>query len=266
MIIVDSHCHVSPVWYEPVETLLHQMDRHGVEHAILIQIQGQFNNDYQSECLGRFPGRFASVVVLDTDRADAVQQLEREAERGASGLRLRPGVRSPGDEPLAIWRAAARLGLSISCGGTASDFASDAFAETIQALPELKIVVEHLGSVNHPNDGDSPQHDIRRKVFELARFPNVYIKVPGLGEFARRALPVVEPFPFEQPIPPLLELAYQAFGPQRLMWGSDYPPSSGREGYGNALRLPMEEFVSKSEADRSLIFGGVALDVFPVRG
>ena len=33
MIIVDTHSHVSPYWYEPVESLLFQMDRHGVQSA-----------------------------------------------------------------------------------------------------------------------------------------------------------------------------------------------------------------------------------------
>ena len=31
MVIVDTHCHVSPYWYEPVETLLHQMNSNGVD-------------------------------------------------------------------------------------------------------------------------------------------------------------------------------------------------------------------------------------------
>jgi len=63
----------------------------------------------------------------------------------------------------------------------------------------------------------------------------------------------------------LLEQAYQAFGPRRLMWGSDYPPVSGREGYRNALHLTMEQFAGKSTADRDEIFGGTALRVFPIR-
>ena len=41
MRIVDSHCHVSPVWYEPVESLLFHLDRNGVELAVLIQMNGQ---------------------------------------------------------------------------------------------------------------------------------------------------------------------------------------------------------------------------------
>ena len=34
MVIVDTHCHVSPYWYEPVETLLHQMNSNGVDKAV----------------------------------------------------------------------------------------------------------------------------------------------------------------------------------------------------------------------------------------
>ena len=77
---------------------------------------------------------------------------------------------------------------------------------------------------------------------------------------------MTEPFPFERPVPPLLEEAYAAFGPHRMMWGSDYPPVSGREGYQLALNLTMEQFAGKSDSDRAAIFGGTALATFPVRG
>ena len=262
---VDAHCHVSPVWYEPVESLLSQMERNGVDHAVLIQMQGQANNDYQFECLHRYPGRFASVVIVDIARPDAPRALERLAEQGASGVRLLATVRSPGDDPLAIWRAAARLGLTVSCFGASADFASDEFARLVEALPELRIVLEHLAGVSRP-DQDEAGREARRRAFALARYPNVFIKVTGLGEFCRRALPVTEPFPFERPIPPLLEEAFAAFGPRRMLWGSDFPPVSGREGYRNALRLPLEQFAARSAEDRELIFGGTALALFPVRG
>jgi L-fuconolactonase len=261
MRIVDSHCHASLVWYEPVESLIHEMDRNGVERAALIQIRGEADNEYQFECVGRFPDRLASVVIVDTDRLDAPEELERLVERGARGVRLPPETRSPGDDPLAIWRKAAELGISVSCGGSGAEFASDRFSELVQALPSLTIVVEHLGGSNR-SDVEAEPTEQRRKVFALARFPNVMIKIHGLGEFARRAMPVKHPFPFVEPIPPLLELAYEAFGPRRTMWGSDYPPVAGREGYGNALRFTMEQLAGKSEADRELIFGGVAASAF----
>ncbi len=267
MPIIDSHCHVSPVWYEPVESLLFQMERNGVDGAILIQMQGQTDNAYQFACVRRFPGRFAPVVVIDTDRPDAPRELERLAGEGASGVRLKATTRSPGDDPLALWRAADRLGLAVSCAGSSADFASDEFARLVEALPGLPIVIEHLGSVSQP-DADEAVRAARLRVFDLARYPNLSIKVPGLGEFCRRALPPTDPFPFEQPIPPYLELALEGFGPSRVMWGSDYPPVSGREGYRNALRLPQERFeriAALSQGDRDRIFGGTALSVFPLR-
>ena len=262
MPVIDSHCHVSPTWYEPAEVLLFQMDRNGVDGAILIQMKGQANNDYQTECLRRYPGRFASVVVIDEKQTDAPRVLERLAEQGASGVRIGPSERSPGDDPLAIWRTAERLGLSVSCGGRASDFAAPEFKSLVQALPNLPIVIEHLGNLNHPTHASDEQ--LRETVFGLAHFPNVYIKIHGLGEFSERAIPVKDPFPFRQPIPSLLQQAYETFGPRRMMWGSDYPPVSGREGYRNALRLTLEQFANTSREDRGEIFGGTALRVFPI--
>ena len=261
MIIVDTHCHVSPYWYEPVESLLYQMDRYGVAQALLVQYMGQVDNAYQAECVRRYPDRLASVVLVDARSPGAAEQLGRLASEGARGVRLRPDTRSPGDDPTALWRVASELGLAVSCGGTGAAFASPAFADLVAALPELPIVLEHAGSINHP-DGEKAPYEIRQAVFSLSRYPNVYLKIHGLGEFCTRAMPVQQPFPFERPIPPLLDLAYQAFGPERIMWGSDYPPVSGREGYGNALRLTMEQFLDKSERDRELIFGGTARRVF----
>lgn len=264
-VVVDSHCHASPVWYEPIESLIREMDATGVLRAVLVQMNGQFDNDYLFSCLKRFPGRFAAVVLVDPSKVNAAQALEAEARRGASGVRLGGAVRSPGSDPYAIWRAAEALGLSVTSGGVGADFASDDFSSLVQSVPNLSITLEHLGSVNNPTD-DPLEPEVRQRIFDLARFPNVSIKVQGLGEFARRALPVRPgSFPFERPIPPYLRQAYDGFGPRRLLWGSDYPPVSGREGYRNALALTMEQFADKSADERALIFGGNALDLFPIR-
>ena len=262
MLIVDSHCHVSPTWLEPVESLLFHMDRNGVERAVLVQIGGQANNDYQFDAVRQFPDRFTSVAWLQAGQPGAREELRRLVERGISGVRIGAAVRSPGDDPLAIWREAADCGLTVTSGGASEEFSSPRFAELVQALPHLRIVIEHLGGSNEPEPGAGVS-DPRRRVFELARFPNVYMKIHGLGEFCRRSMPVTEPFPFERPIPPLLDLAYQGFGANRMLWGNDYPPVSAREGYRNSLRLMLEEFASHSESDRALIFGDVALTLFP---
>ncbi len=261
MRIVDSHCHAAIGWYEPVEVLLHQMDRNGVEQAALIQINGQTDNSYQAECVRRYPDRLRSVVIVDVTSPDAPAELERLASEGATGVRLPPSTRSPGDDPLAIWRKAAELGLTVSSGGGREAFLDPGFGAIFEAFPSLPIVIEHLGSENKP-DGENEPYPRRRSVFDLARYPNAYIKIHGLGEFSRRAMPVHEPFPFVEPIPPLLTLAYEAFGASRMMWGSDYPPVSMREGYGNALRFTMERFADKSDDEQASIFGGVAGRLF----
>ncbi len=262
MLIVDTHCHVSRDWFEPVENLLFQMDRNDVAYAVLTQIQSEFDNSYQFECVRRYPGRFLNVVRVDEKSPTALDDLARLKERGAHGVRFLTTTRSPGDDPLAIWRRAAALGLPATVLGTSTAaFAADEFAAIVQALPDLTIVIEHLGSFSHP-DGEEPPYPLRRKVFALARFPNVYIKIHGLGEFTPRQVPFVEPRPFGPNIPPLLDLAYEAFGPGRMMWGSDYPPVSGREGYRNALRLPMEYLAGKGKENLRQVFGGTALKVF----
>lgn len=265
MPVVDSHCHVSPLWYEPVASLLAQMERNSVDHAVLIQMMGQSDNQYLFECVGRFPGRFAPVVVVDTEHPRATDDVARLAGEGASGVRLQAAVRSPGEDPLALWRAVGEAGLAVSCFGSAIEFASAAFADLVAALPSLSIVMEHLGSLGQRRADPLPGA-VENAVFALARFPNVAMKVTGLGEFARRAMPVSGPSPFVEPVPDLLERAYAAFGADRLMWGSDYPPVSSREGYRNALRWPRECLATLPTRDLEAIFGGTALRLFPVRG
>ena len=57
-------------------------------------------------------------------------------------------------------------------------------------------------------------------------------------------------------------MAYDAFGPQRLMWGSDYPPVSGREGYWNALHGILEHPAFRTDEDREWVMGKTAVKVF----
>jgi L-fuconolactonase len=257
--IVDSHCHAALGWYEPIEVLLAQMDRNGVELAALIQINGQSDNSYQAECVKRYPDRLRSVVIVDVNSPNALTDLERLVAEGATGVRLPPGARSPGDDPLSIWRKAAELGITVSSGGGRAGFEDPAVVDVFETFPMLPIVIEHLGGLKW---SDLDPSSARPKMFDLARYPNAYVKIHGLGEFSQRALPVREPFPFVEPIAPLLSMAYEAFGPNRIMWGSDYPPVSMREGYGNALRFTMERLADKSDEERALMFGGVAARLF----
>ena len=100
MVTVDTHCHASPYWYAPVESLLDEMTRAGVDKATLIQIGGIYDNSYFIECMRRFPGRFSVVGMVDTDRPTHPDRLEEWVKEGkwkASGwaLQLAPREATP---------------------------------------------------------------------------------------------------------------------------------------------------------------------------
>jgi len=257
MVIVDTHVHVGRYWYEPVETLLFQMERNGVDKAVLIQYRGNYDNGYEIECVRNHPGRFAAVVMVDTRLPDAPDTLATWAREGATGVRLSPDERSPGSDPLALWRKASELGLVVSSLGTVETFAADGFRRLVEEVPDLKVVIEHLGGADLEPDLD---YRLFEKVLSLVQYPNTYIKLPGFGEVLPRPFPFREP-PFDEP-PPAVRMAYDAFGARRMMWSSDYPPSGSREGYANALRFPMERIPFFSDEDEEWVFGRTALSVW----
>ena len=264
MVLVDTHCHASPYWYAPVESLLDEMSRAGVDKATLVQIGGIYDNSYLIECMRRYPGRFSVVGMVDTDLPDAPERLEEWAGQGMESIRLGPTTRSPGSDPLAIWRKAADLGLIVSCQGSGVDlFGSPELEAAIKELPSLKVVIEHLGGGGQDT---TPPHDRYQKVLTLSQYPNTYMKVVGLGELCPRPMPFRQPFPFEN-VPPLIEMAIESFGPQRLMWGSNFPPVAGRgEGYRNSLQWPMERVTFGSEEDKEWIFGKTAMSLWKFPG
>jgi L-fuconolactonase len=235
------------------------MDRCGVDQAVLTQILNERDNTYLLECLHAHPERFAAVVGVDPTRSDIEEHLNVLASAGATGVRLRATDRSTGDDPLLVWRTAADLDLSVSCVGSVSDFTDPAFLGVIEAVPTLTIVLEHLASAARATRPGAESSD--GKVFELARFSNVMVKIPGIGEMSARSLPVNDEL-FEDPIPSVLSDACAAFGPDRLMWGSDFPPVAAREGYQNALAFTQFAIEAIAPAGMTQIFGGTARRVF----
>jgi L-fuconolactonase len=232
------------------------MDRNGVDKAVLTQVLGLFDNGYQRECVLRFPGRLASVGAVNPAEPHAPDEVRRWADAGMVGLRLRPEARGVGSDPLAIWRAADERGLVISCGGSAANVMSADFAALVADFPDLAIVIEQLGGWTRPDcDGTA---ETWRGILALARFPNVALKVPTLGQLVPRQIGT--PLP---PTGPVLDKvmaekaleALHAFGPGRLLWGSDFPVVSAREGYANALNWTRDIFAGEPQATVDAIFG-----------
>lgn len=260
-VTVDAHVHASTEWFEPVESLLYQLEAHSVDRAVLVQQSQTYDNSYLLESARNDSARLAAVVTIDEADPDCVQHLDSLVAAGAAGIRLSPRTGRDSGNSLQLWQRAEKLRLPVSCLGSSEEFASSEFARIVQQVPELTIILEHLGERQKRSPSYSPE--MAAEVFKLAKYPNVLVKFHGLGEFAERARPQRSD-PFTRPVKPLLEMAFDAFGAKRMMWGSDFPPVSTREGYRLAKTLPAHllEAYGASKEDLSHAFGGVAQRVF----
>ena len=261
MVVVDTHCHASPYWFEPVEVLLDEMSRNGVDKAVLTQFFGVYDNSYLVECMNLFPGRFSVIGLVDVSDPDALNHLEILHQQGVEGVRFNSTMRSPGGDPIAAWRKAADLGMIASVMGSVESYAAAEFGNIVKELPNLKVLIEHLGGVGANwgpgRSNQSVPYDTYRSVLDLAKYPHTYMKIPGLGEFCTRSLPFQPPNPFDE-VHSLIAMAVDAFGADRLMWGSDFPPVANREGYRNALTLPRERLEARSQQEVEWVFGKTA--------
>jgi L-fuconolactonase len=250
MRIVDTHCHTGIHKYEPIESLLYHMETCNVANAVLIQHAGETDNSYHVECMQRFPGRFASAMIVEPD--DDGRQIRHWAEQGIGGIRLAASSRAQAADPLAHWRTAAELNLVVSAHCNPPALLSEAFAQVLDLFPDLHICIEHLGGIGQ---GAEAPYEEFRAVLALAERDNTSIKLPGFGEFCSL------PYPFDD-VPPLADMTLEAFGAHRVMWGSDYPPVSSREGYAHSLDFPRQHLSSLSEDEQAWIFGRSALSVW----
>jgi L-fuconolactonase len=251
--VVDTHVHAGLTKYEPVESLVDQMFRHRVDHAVLVQHAGMFDNRYLIECAQRFPGRFAVACLVDVTLPDAADQLSAWVEQSPAVQGIRLYVRqlfegAPGAE--ATWRRADELGLNITIGGSLADLASPAMAAVAERYTRAKLHVEHLA---HPDPKEPAPYERYRQALSLARFPHVALKVSGFYGFTQQPWsPYVDTLRFA-------EVALESFGARRMMWGSDFPPVSMREGYQNALRFATTYIPVATAEDRAYLLGRTAL-------
>jgi L-fuconolactonase len=254
--IVDTHVHAGLTKYEPVESLLDQLFRHRVEHAVLVQHAGMFDNTYLIECAQRFPGRFAVACNVDSSRADAADTLSGWVERSPAvqGVRLYLAALLRGDAGAErLWRRADELGLIVTVAGALRELASPEMIAVAERFPRARLHLEHLA---HPDPREEPPYVTYRRALELARFPHVWLKVSGFYGFTRNAWS-----PYDDTLR-FFGLALEAFGARRMMWGSDFPPVSAHEGYHNALRFAAQVLPMASYEDRAYLLGRTALSAW----
>lgn len=198
----------------------------------------------------RYPERFASCPFADLGVED-VDHYVATVRDTPGQLALRVVIRTYRDGKLTpaflegrherIFAAAEHHGLPIFM--QAAGHMGSAL-EIAAAHPELTLIVDHLGLNQQPSAvADDPWADLDT-VLELARFPSVAIKFCGGPTLAR------DPYPYPD-IWPHLHRMIDAFGPQRLLWGSDY----------TRLRIAS----SGEQAPRSAWYGSYAEQVHFIR-
>jgi len=248
-LIVDTHVHVGIGQYATVEELLEQLDKCGVERAVLVQYRAGFgpigntDNTYISECVRKHPGRLAAVGIVDWTKEDAPQRLEYWVKtHGIQGIRIDGSALSPGSDKYAIWRKAAQLGTITSVSGKL-----DGISQIAKKFPNLSIHVEHTGMPNINGE----------RVLTLAEYPNVFVKftVSGLKGISNESYPHRDAQPFFGKV-------YQLFGPKRIMWGSNYPPVLSEEGYEKTLLYLQKEIPYLSADDKEWLMGRTALEMW----
>jgi len=130
-----------------------------------------------------------------------------------------------------------------------------ALAALAERHPGLTVLADHLAT-DHRNVHRDPSSDTFAAwsdVLALARLPNVWLKVSNVAELSRR------PFPFDD-IAPRVRDVYETFGPERLIWGTNYPPSKERATYAESVRFFRELSFIPVE-DKAKIMGANLLAV-----
>lgn len=117
------------------------------------------------------------------------------------------------------------------------------------AFPELPMVIDHLAK---PRIKDHGTADWLPGFQAASAFSNVYCKLSGLVTEADWTSWTVAD------LKPYVQFALQSFGPDRLMYGSDWPVCEVAGTYGEVKDALVEALGPLSESDHSKIFGGTA--------
>jgi L-fuconolactonase len=126
--------------------------------------------------------------------------------------------------------------------------------ETVRALPQLRFVLDHLAK---PPIAAGELHPWADLVRELAAAPNVSCKLSGMvTEASWPGWTVRELRPFADTV-------LDAFGPDRVMFGSDWPVCLlAAPGYADVLAAAEQLTAGASRAERDAVFGGTAERVY----
>jgi L-fuconolactonase len=191
--------------------------------------------------------------------ADAVAGL-----RALPGCEFLCGIRHPVlAEPDPGWlaRPAVLRGLrALAAEGLGFDLVTlphqlPAAVTAARSVPELTFVLDHLGGPPAGSDRGATAGPWASAIRRLAALPNVTCKVSGAHTSPARA----------SGLRPYYETVLAAFGPGRLMFGSDWPVSTLAAAYRQVCGVYRELTAELSAAEQDAIFERTARRVYRLR-
>ncbi|MEU6553789.1 amidohydrolase family protein [Streptomyces sp. NPDC046915] len=233
----------------------------GVERTVLVQTVTVAEETPEFLALAEEHDLIAGVVGwTDLTRPDVAGELARLRE--LPGGRYLKGIRHQvQSEPDPRWllRPDVRRGLAaVAEAGLAYDLIVlphqlPACVEAAASLPGLTFVLDHLGKPPIASGAREPWASALRS---LAALPNTVAKLSGLlteaGPASRTAAG----------LRPYTDVALSAFGPDRLMAGSDWPVCTLAATYEEALAVVGEVTAGLSASERSAVLGTTATRVY----
>ena len=270
--IVDSHVHVwennprfpwSPDLKEPpkqdatAETLLARMREHGVGRTVIIQvIYYRWDCRYAAAAVQAHRDQFTGACRVDPQSPTADKELDHWVAEGLRGVRL-----SPANGPAGDWIHDEKQ-MDRICHRAAELRVPVGFLCSTARIPDVERVIarhrERLDvCIDHMADCPIDQPEELKKLLALARYPRVYVKLSHLWLLSHQQ------YPYRDTHDQVRKL-YDAFGPQRLMWGTDWPLVEQYCSYGQALALYRDEIQFFNDEDHRWILGETALKLWPV--
>ncbi len=276
--IIDTHHHVwdpalrRHAWLDDLPGLGRRFDLadyeaasegEGITASLLVQVLASTAETEEFLALGAAGGMVAGVIGwADLTRPDIGEELARL--RGLPGGDRLAGIRHlVQDEPDPGWlsRADARRGLA-AIGEAGLVF--DLLVRPAQ-LPAAVRVTGELGGVRFVLDHGAKPEIARGRMLpwadltgELARRPNVTCKLSGLVTEAGAGWKAEQIIPYA-------ERLLEWFGPDRLMFGSDWPACTLAASYHDVLALARRVLEHLSAAERDAVFAGNARTTYGLR-
>jgi L-fuconolactonase len=234
--------------HEPITGpgLLEEMREAGVDRAVLVPpfFEGH-RNDYAIACATEAPDalRVMARVDLRTGDPGPVRELLRDPVVAGVRLVFLPADAGRVDDPGAEWFWAFAEEEDVPVMLLASG-QLDALGDLARARPGLRLAVDHLGLTGqHTDAAVAPEI---ADLVALAGLDNVSVKVTAVPCYS------TEPYPYPA-LHPYLRQLYDAYGADRLFWGSDL--SRLRGSYADLVRLFREDLDFLSPADVEAVMG-----------